>query len=208
MPSPSHLPTLPTLQTLYATTRLLPPTTPPLHPPSPTLNSKISVHHGSITTLPTTAIVNAANTTLLGGGGVDGAIHRAAGPSLRRECATLNGCPTGSAKITDAYDLPCEKVIHAVGPQYNRVGPEKAEELLRGCYQRSLELAVENGCGSVAFSAIGTGVYGYPSGEAARVALGVTRGFLEGKGGRGVLERVVFVTFEEKDSEAYREAVP
>ena len=203
MPSPSQIPTLPTL---YATSRL---TSSPTHlfPPSAALNSKISLHHGSIVSVSTAAIVNAANSTLLGGGGVDGAIHAAAGPNLQRECARLGGCPTGDAKITDAYNLPCQKVIHAVGPKYNQLGARRAEEALRACYRRSLELAGENGCASVAFSAIGTGVYGYPPGDAARVALGVTREFLEGEGGENV-ERVVFVTFEGKDEEAYKEAIP
>lgn len=203
MPSPSQIPTLPTL---YATSRLIPSPT-PISPPNRALNAKISLHHGSIVSVLTAAIVNAANKTLLGGGGVDGAIHAAAGPGLARECARLHGCSTGDAKITDAYNLPCKKVIHAVGPKYNELGPARAEEALRGCYRRSLQLAAENGCPSVAFSAIGTGVYGYPAGDAARVALGATREFLEGPLG-GKLERVVFVTFEAKDDEAYRETVP
>ncbi|MBE3043227.1 macro domain-containing protein [Candidatus Bathyarchaeota archaeon] len=167
----------------------------------------MSLHHGSIVSVLTSAIVNAANKTLLGGGGVDGAIHVAAGPGLARECARLQGCSNGDAKITGAHNLPCDKVIHAVGPKYRELGPERAEEALRGCYRRSLELATENGCASVAFSAISTGVYGYPSDDAARVALGTTREFLEGEQGRK-LQRVVFVTFEGKDEAAYREAVP
>lgn len=203
MPSPSQIPTLPAL---YAAARLTP-SSAPLFPPSRALNSKISLYHGSIVSVSTAAIVNAANSTLLGGGGVDGAIHAAAGPNLQRECAGLGGCRTGDAKITGAHNLPCRKVIHAVGPQYNELGPERAEEALRNCYRRSLELASENGCESVAFSAIGTGVYGYPPGDAARVALRVTREFLEGERG-GKLDRVVFVTFEGKDEAAYKEAVP
>lgn len=203
MPSPSQIPTIPTL---YASSRLTPSTN-PLSPPDAALNRKISLHHGSITALSTAAIVNAANTSLLGGGGGDGAIHAAAGPGLARECATLNGCRTGDAKITGAHNLPCKKVIHAVGPKYVEVGPQRAEEALVGCYRKSLELAAGEGCPSVAFSAIGTGIYGYPPRDAARVALRTTREFLEG--GRGsLLDRVVFVTFEEKDDAAYREAIP
>ena len=203
MPSPSQIPTLPTL---YATSRLAP-VAAPLFPPSARLNAKISQHHGSIISVTTAAIVNAANATLLGGGGVDGAIHAAAGPDLAAECARLGGCRTGDAKITAAHRLPCRNVIHAVGPRYNQLGAERAEAALRGCYRRSLELAVENGCESVAFSAIGTGVYGYPSRDAADVALETTREFLEGKMGDKV-ERVVFVTFEGKDEAAYEELVP
>lgn len=203
MPSPSQIPTIPAL---YATSRLAPSAS-PLCPPSAALNHKISLYHGSITALSTAAIVNAANTSLLGGGGVDGAIHAAAGPGLKQECAKLNGCRTGDAKITGAHNLPCSKVIHAVGPKYVEVGPQRAEEALVGCYRRSLELAAGEGCPSIAFSAIGTGVYGYPAKDAARVALRTTREFLEGGQG-GLVERVVFVTFEEKDDAAYREAIP
>ncbi|SPO01518.1 related to hismacro and SEC14 domain-containing proteins [Cephalotrichum gorgonifer] len=203
MPSPPQIPTLPSL---YAAARLTP-VPRPLFPPSPSINAKISLHQGSIVSVSTAAIVNAANTSLLGGGGVDGAIHSAAGPGLQRECAALHGCPTGSAKITGAHNLPCQKVIHAVGPNYHRLGHAEAEEALRGCYRRSLELAAENACRSVAFSAISTGIYGYPAAEAAKVALGTTREFLGGPDG-AKLDRVVFVLFESKDVEAYRDAVP
>ncbi|RMZ77046.1 hypothetical protein DV738_g4625, partial [Chaetothyriales sp. CBS 135597] len=129
-----------------------------------------------LTKLQVDAIVNAANESLLGGGGVDSAIHAAAGPELVRECRTLGGCATGSAKITSAYGrLPGRKVIHAVGPVYHLNPRQVSESLLRGCYRTALELAVLNGCRSVAFSAISTGVYGYPSLEAAGVALDETR---------------------------------
>ena len=135
-------------------------------------NDKISLIRTDITKLETDAIVNAANESLLGGGGVDGAIHRAAGEGLLEECRTLDGCDTGDAKITDAYELPCEKVIHAVGPVYWTTKREGMhEKLLRGCYTKSLDLAVQNECKSLAFSALSTGVYGYPSGEAAETAI-------------------------------------
>ncbi|KAK1831862.1 hypothetical protein QBC39DRAFT_382031 [Podospora conica] len=199
-------PPLPTLTTLYATSRLSPPSptaTPPptllgpstLPTPSATLNNTIALLQADITTLPVDAIVNAANTSLLGGGGVDGAIHRAAGPQLLAACRRLDGCSTGSAKITDAYGrLPCNKVIHAVGPVYRRGDREGSERALAGAYTRSLELAVEAGCRTVAFSALSTGVYGYPAREAAAVQCAAIRKFLEEGRGKG-LEKVVLVNW-------------
>ncbi|KAF2127483.1 A1pp-domain-containing protein [Dothidotthia symphoricarpi CBS 119687] len=205
--APTTLSDIPTLVDLYARNEIdsSPPAT---YPPSSAFNTKISVIRQDITTLAVSAIVNAANNSLMGGGGVDGAIHRAAGPGLLGECETLNGCATGSAKITDAYELPCDKVIHAVGPIYWRVGRSRAAELLAGCYRTSLQLAAREGCTSIAFSALSTGVYGYPSGEASLVALETTRKFLEEAEGAELLERIIFCNFMQKDEDAYIENIP
>lgn len=204
---------IPPLTLLYKSSRLAPP--PPsssLPTPSEKLNSLISLIRTDITTLGVSAIVNAANTALLGGGGVDGAIHNRAGPELYDECETLGGCETGDAKITGAYELPCEKVIHAVGPVY---WSEKRKEnglekrLLRSCYRKSLDLASSNECKSIAFSALSTGVYGYPSQEAAEEAIGEVRAWIEEKGeGFGGLERIIFCCFERKDEQAYKKWLP
>ncbi|GAA5483891.1 O-acetyl-ADP-ribose deacetylase [Haloferula sargassicola] len=155
---------------------------------------------GDITKLEVDAIVNAANTSLLGGGGVDGAIHRAAGPELLQECRMLNGCKTGEAKVTRGYRLPAKWVVHTPGPVWN--GGTKGEaEKLAGCYRNSLKLAAEKGAKSIAFPGISTGIYGYPVEEAAGIAVGTCRHFLE-ETGNGI--EVVFCCFSARDLGVYR----
>ncbi|MBI5117445.1 O-acetyl-ADP-ribose deacetylase [Candidatus Poribacteria bacterium] len=134
----------------------------------------IRVMQGDITTLKVDAIVNAANSTLLGGGGVDGAIHRAAGPELKAYCAKLGGCPTGQAKISPGFKLPAKHVIHTVGPVWHG-GQSQEATLLANCYRNSLELALKNGVKTIAFPSISTGAYGYPKEEAAKIAVSVMR---------------------------------
>lgn len=208
---PRPLTDIPTLPLLYKLSHLQPadPSTLAANPTS-THTPHVSLIRTDITTLATAAIVNAANTSLLGGGGVDGAIHSAAGPTLLDECRALNGCATGDAKITNAGDLPCQKVIHAVGPVFYRERPEAPQAaLLASCYTRSLDLAVEHGCKSVAFAALSTGVYGYPSGKAAETAVRAVKGWMDEEMKRGRrMERVVFCCFLEKDMKAYQAVLP
>ncbi|OXA51703.1 macro domain-containing protein RSc0334 [Folsomia candida] len=159
------------------------------------LNEKVSLWKGDITRLEIDGIVNAANSSLLGGGGVDGAIHRAAGPGLLRECETLNGCKVGNAKITGGYKLPAKYVIHTVGPQ-----AEEAK-ILQSCYSNSFQLMLENDLKSIAFPCIATGIYGYPNDSAAHVALSTTREFLEKHSDK--VDRIIFTTFLPIDDKVY-----
>ncbi len=160
----------------------------------------IEIVRGDITALHVDAIVDAANTTLLGGGGVDGAIHRSAGPELLAECRTLGGCRPGEAKITHGYRLPARFVIHTVGPVW-RGGKHGEPETLANCYRNSLQLAVENGIKTIAFPAISCGAYGYPIQEAANIALNMTREFLANE---DKIEKVIFVLWGDDIYEAYR----
>lgn len=162
-------------------------------------HSKIHLVKGDITKLSVDAIVNAANKSLLGGGGVDGAIHRAAGPELLAECETLNGCATGDAKITGAYLLPARFVIHTVGPIWNE-GRSREAEKLAACYRRSLELADENHLKTIAFPAISTGIYRFPIDLACRIALDTIFDYLEGTTG---IEGVYLVCFDEAVYDTY-----
>lgn len=159
---------------------------------------KIEIRQGDITRLEVDAIVNAANSSLLGGGGVDGAIHRAAGPELLRECRTLGGCPTGEARITGGYKLAARHVIHTVGPVYS--GKPHDKNLLTGCYRNSLKLAVENEVHSIAFPAISCGVYGYPIEKACKIAVDTTCSFLKTNPS---IEKVIFMLFSLSDLKVY-----
>ncbi|MEJ0019640.1 MAG: O-acetyl-ADP-ribose deacetylase [Acetobacteraceae bacterium] len=164
---------------------------------------RIEVLEADITRLTVDAIVNAANQSLLGGGGVDGAIHRAAGPDLLAECRTLGGCPTGQARVTGGYRLPAKFVIHAVGPRYED-GRRGEPDLLGGCYTESLRLAVAHGVRSIAFPAISCGIYGYPIPAAARIAVRTVAGFLAGEPS---IQRVVLACFGADVLDAYQAAL-
>jgi len=164
------------------------------------VNKRIELYKGDITKLKVDAIVNAANTTLLGGGGVDGAIHSAAGGGLLEECKTLNGCFIGEAKITKGYNLPAKFVIHAVGPVWNG-GRYNEDELLANCYLNSLKLAVINGIKTIAFPAISTGVYCFPLKCAVKIAVDEVKKFLTEEPS---INKVIFVCFDDKTFEAYK----
>lgn len=165
-----------------------------------TTADRIIIAQGDITTFAVDAIVNAANSSLLGGGGVDGAIHRAAGPELVMECRTLGGCPTGEARITRGYRLPARWVIHTVGPVW-RGGAHHEDEELADCYRNSLALASQRGAATVAFPAISTGIYGFPLLRATVIALRETQAYL---GGHPEIAQVTFVCFSANTASAYR----
>ena len=160
----------------------------------------LEVHRGDITRLDVDAIVNAANSSLLGGGGVDGAIHRAAGKELEQECRLLGGCETGQAKITGGYDLPARHVIHTVGPVW-RGGDNGEPELLADCYRNSLEVAAENGVRSIAFPAISTGIYGFPIDRAAPIAVATVHE--ETARHDRAFDRILFVCFDDPTQAAF-----
>jgi O-acetyl-ADP-ribose deacetylase (regulator of RNase III) len=160
---------------------------------------KIELQQGDITRLDVDAVVNAANRSLLGGGGVDGAIHRAAGLELLAECKTIGGCPTGEARITRGYNLKARHVIHTVGPVYS--GKPQDSQLLTQCYLNSLRQAVDNNLASIAFPAISCGVYGYPIAEACKIAIDTTGRFLSQN---KVITKVVFILFSRDDYEVYK----
>ena len=159
---------------------------------------------GDITKIEVQAIVNAANESLLGGGGVDGAIHRAAGPQLLEECRTLHGCPTGEAKLTRGYNLPADYVIHTVGPVWHG-GEGREADLLASCYYNSLKVAVENGIRTIAFPSISTGVYGYPVDKAAKVAVHTVDRFLSDNPGK--IDVVYWVLFDDRTFNVYQSEI-
>lgn len=186
----------------YSAAKKIPGNGPGKYKVRPELNSKVSIFVGDITALEIDAIVNAANNQLLGGGGVDGAIHSAAGPLLKAECATLNGCNTGEAKMTGGYKLPAKYVIHTVGP----IGENEAK--LHSCYLSCLETLKANKLKTVAFPCISTGVYGYPNEKAAHVALSTAREWLETDDNAHKVDRIIFCLFLAVDVRVYEKLLP
>lgn len=160
----------------------------------------LSVHHGDITKLDVDAIVNAANSSLLGGGGVDGAIHRAAGRDLEFACRMLNGCKTGEAKLTEGFDLPARHIIHTVGPVWN-VGKGEPDSKLRDCYMSAMTIATQQGFNSLAFPCISTGIYKFPPERAANIAVKAVRGF---SSTANAPAHVIFCCFQARDADIYR----
>jgi O-acetyl-ADP-ribose deacetylase len=202
---------MPTLTALYERGDLaaLGPAATPAFAAHARLNARVALVSHDITRLGVDGIVNAANTSLLGGSGVDGAVHRAAGPRLLEACLPLRGCETGGAKMTDGFDLPARKIIHTVGPIHFK--PERVrgehEAMLRSCYRKSLEVGEKAGLKSIAFCPIGTGIYSYPHGAAAEVAISEVRKFFqEGRG--GCYNLVVFTNIDEEDQVAYEALLP
>ncbi|KAI8980051.1 A1pp-domain-containing protein [Trametes punicea] len=177
------------------------------YPPTSALLDRVSLYQGDITRLEVDSIVNAANRSLRGGGGVDGAIHAAAGPSLLEECRKLNGCETGDAKITKGYNLPARHVIHTVGPVYSSSNVEVKAQQLASCYRTSLQLAVKHSLKHIALPSISTGVYGYPIQDATHIALDVVRHFLDSPDG-DKLERTIFVVWSDADKRVYENLIP
>ena len=167
------------------------------------MHPKLEAVEANIVTLQVDAVVNAANTSLLGGGGVDGAIHRAAGPELLAECRTLGGCPTGDARITRGYKLAAKHVIHTVGPVWSG-GTRKEPELLASCYRKSLELALVHGARTIAFPAISCGVYGYPLAQAAKIAVRTAAQYVDA---HAELEKVVFACFDRAALDVYQREI-
>jgi O-acetyl-ADP-ribose deacetylase (regulator of RNase III) len=205
---------MPTLADLYARGKLSAPAASTAaaaqvaHRPDARLNARVSLVRHDITRIAADAVVNAANESLLGGGGVDGAIHRAAGARLLEACMALRGCATGDAKMTPGFGLPAKTVIHTVGPIYYRMADKvRAAELLRGCYRRALEVGEQAGVKSIVFCPIATGIYGYPNEKAAEVAIGEVRRYFEEGRGRN-FERVVFTNILAADYEPYVDVIP
>lgn len=163
---------------------------------------QMEIFQGDITKLDVDAIVNAANNSLLGGGGVDGAIHRAAGPKLLEECKSIGGCPTGEARITKGYNLPAKYIIHTVGPIYSN--KPKDSKMLASCYKNSLKLALENNVKTIAFPAVSCGVYGYPLKDACMIALKTSIEFLENNPS---IQKIIFVVFSDDNRKIYKQCL-